>query len=172
MSLNITLLYATSADGFIATKEHQGPWLSSSWEYYVERCREVGHLIMGYRTFELFKGDPNVNQISFASITVLSRSISPSESGVTFVTSPLEAAQHLSGRGVRRAVLMGGSVAATRFLEAGLLSEIHIDRNPIVLGDGIPMFQHLPTHAELRLQSCSGTVDGRIIEVYEVASRR
>lgn len=170
MTVHITLLYTVSTDGFIATTDHQTPWLSSSWQDYLAVCHQFRHLIMGRRTFELLVDDPTVNRADFGSITVLSRTRQLDESGVFAAASPSAAVAHLENLHVSKALLVGGSEAATSFLREGLISEIQLDRNPIILGQGIPMFQGMPEISKIRLRSCTAGSEGRLHEVYEVLS--
>jgi dihydrofolate reductase len=168
MTLRVTLLYTVSTDGFIATTDHRTPWLPSSWQDYLMVCRQFGHLVTGRRTYELLTADPTVNQADFVSITMLSRTRQVNEAGVFAAVSPRAAVTHLESLGVTKALLLGGSEAATSFLRAGLISEINLDRNPVLLGNGIPMFQAMPKIPTLRLRSCKTTSEGRLQEVYDV----
>jgi dihydrofolate reductase len=168
MTLHLTLLYTVSTDGFIATSDHGTPWLASSWQDYLTVCRQFRHLVMGRKTFELLEDDPTVNRADFESITVLSRTLQANVAGVTTAPTPRAAITQLVERNVSRALLVGGSEAATSFLRAGLISEIHLDRNPIILGEGIHMFREMPGTPKIRLQSCVANAEGRLHEVYEV----
>ena len=82
-------------------------------------CRQFGHLVMGRRTYELLTGDPTVNRADFTSITVLSRTRQLNESGVFTAVSPRAAVAHLENLRVAKALLLGGSEAATSFFECG-----------------------------------------------------
>lgn len=168
MTLRITLLYTVSTDGFIATEDHRTPFLPSSWQDYLAVCREFGHLIMGRKTFELLVADPTVNRAAFKSITVLSRSLHVHDSGGSTARTPSDAVAQLSERNISRALLLGGSEAATSFLIAGLLSEIHLDRNPVIFGQGIRMFGGMSDIPKLRLRSHSASTGGRLREVYDI----
>lgn len=170
MTVHITLLYTVSTDGFIATKDDQTPWLAASWDEYLTTCRTFRHLVMGRKTFELFRADPSINPADFASITVLSHNRLHSQSWVSFVTSPQDAIAHLHRNNVTTALLLGGSQTATSFLDTRLISEIHLDRNPVLLGDGIRMFQPMREPPFLRLKSSVCGLDGRVQEVYQVLS--
>lgn len=63
---------------------------------------------------------------------------------VTFVTGGLEAAvteaHEIAGSGV---VGVGGARTIQAVLEAGLLDELHVALVPVLLGDGIPFFDHV-----------------------------
>lgn len=168
MPVHLTLLYTVSTDGFIATKHDQSPWLPASWEEYLNKCRDVGHLIMGRRTFDFFRSDPSIKPEDFTSLTVLSNSNLTRQPSTSFFVSPQDAVEHLHRNNVTNAILLGGAKAATSFLEQRLISEIHLDRNPILLGEGIPMFHPLRQPTCLRLQSSVASSDGRTREVYRV----
>lgn len=68
----------------------------------------------------------------------------------TFVTdgvaSALEQAKQVAGA---KKVAIGGTTITQQLLNAGLLDEIHIDLAPILLGEGIRLFDHLNHPIEL-----------------------
>jgi len=69
----------------------------------------------------------------------------------TFVTDGIESAldQARAAAGERSIALMGAGTTQ-QFLRAGLLDEIQLTLVPVLLGDGIRLFEHLGTdHIEL-----------------------
>jgi len=77
----------------------------------------------------------------------------------TFVTdgveSAIETAQEIAGD---KAVVIGAPSVTQQCLRLGLLDEIHIDLVPVVLGDGIRLFDHLGIEPiELEIKEASGT---------------
>lgn len=140
MSLPITLYYTTSLDGFIADEENKTPWDKTSWEAYLLFCTQVQNLIMGRKTYELFIADPTTSGLAFESLIVVSHQLTEPLCPFVPATSPTEAISKLLSRGATEALLLGGSHAASSFLTAGLISEVRIDVEPIILGSGTKMF--------------------------------
>jgi len=66
------------------------------------------------------------------------------DSPFTFVTDGVERAIALAQRAAgEKKVAVSGSTIVQQCLRAGLLDEIHIDLAPLLLGDGIRLFDHL-----------------------------
>jgi dihydrofolate reductase len=116
-----------------------------------EEIRTTGAVVMGRRSYDM--GDPD----SFAEnyeyqvpIFVLTHHIpatKPKETdtlSVTFVTDGVESAlaQAKAAAGDRDVLLIGASVNQ-QCLNAGLCDELHIGIMPVLLGDGLRLFEHL-----------------------------
>ena len=64
-------------------------------------------------------------------------------------------------------VIFGSSDLASSFLEMGLLDEIRMFVNPIILGDGKPMFKGVREKIELKLLNTRTFGNGNVMIVYE-----
>ena len=168
MSLKITLYYTTSLDGFIADDENNTPWSKTSWEAYLLFCVQVQNLIMGRKTYELFISDPTTCGLTFENLIVVSKELARPRNGFVLAASPTEAISKLLSCGATQAVLIGGSQVASAFLTAGLISEVRIDVEPIILGSGTKMF--LPEVSPTRLEFLSSECDqhGRTTLRYKI----
>jgi dihydrofolate reductase len=64
-----------------------------------------------------------------------------------FVSDGIESAlkQAKAAAGDKDVCIAGGANTAQQFLKAGLLDEIHIHLVPVLLGDGLRLFEHLGT---------------------------
>ncbi|MEY4669674.1 MAG: hypothetical protein RL518_2373 [Pseudomonadota bacterium] len=168
MSLPITLYYTTSLDGFIADAENNTPWSKTSWEAYLSFCAQVKNIIMGRQTYELFISDQTTGSVSFENLLVVSSTLRCPLHGFIPADSPADAVSKLVNRGASQAVIMGGSHVATSFLEAGLISEIRIDVEPIILGAGTRMFLPGTSATHLKLLSSESDSHGRTTLRYKV----
>lgn len=168
MNLPITLYYTASLDGFIADAENGTPWSKSSWEVYLSFCAQVKHIIMGRKTYELFISDPTTREVSFESMIVVSRNLRCPSHGFLAADSPSGAASKLVDRGATQAVLMGGAAVATSFLAAGLISEVKVDLEPIILGSGTTMFLPGVCPEHLTLLSSESEPQGRMSLRYKI----
>ena len=64
--------------------------------------------------------------------------------------------------------LIGGGLVNTMLLNAGLLDEIHIFVMPIILSDGIDLFENLPNRTDLKLISSESHETGAVEMIYQV----
>jgi dihydrofolate reductase len=106
---------------------------------------EVGAMLTGRRTFE--KAGGWGGQHAWGPAFVLTHNVPEGwprpGSTVHFVTDGIESAvaQAAAAAG-ERAVGVHGGDTIRQCLDAGLLDELHIDLVPLLLGSGIPLFDH------------------------------
>lgn len=154
-----------SLDGFIAgpnvgreypmgvNGENLHTWLFSTPKDKVdadverEMFAKTGAVILGNRTFEV--GVDLWEDVPFPApsfvLTHTERERLIKKSGTfTFVTNGIESAlrQAQAVADDKDIRLMGANIAQ-QFLSAGLLDEIQINHVPILLGDGVRLFEHL-----------------------------
>ena len=161
----VTLDMSLSLDGFIAGPhvgverpmgeggERLHEWLfnTSASEVDAEVEREMsattGAVVLGRRTFDVgvgLWGDVPFPVPCFV-LTHEDREEIVKKSGTfTFVTDGIESAlrQARAAAGEKDVRLMGANIAQ-QFLRAGLLDEIQINLVPVLLGDGIRLFDNL-----------------------------
>ena len=122
-----------------------------------ERFKNVGAVIMGRRMFNLgeepWGDDPPFHMPVFV-LTHQPRSKLIKEGGTTytFVTGGMESAleQARAAAGEKEIVVIGGANAIQQFLKAGLLDEMHLHLVPVLLGEGIRLFENIGAeHIEL-----------------------
>jgi dihydrofolate reductase len=109
----------------------------------------TGALLTGRRTFDLTHGWGGGHPLGVP-VFVLTHTV-PQEwayegSPFTFVTGGLESAleQAKSVAGEKDVGVIGASLVQ-QCLRAGLLDDIHVDHVPVLLGDGVRLFDHLGT---------------------------
>ena len=122
---------------------------SQSAQLLREAHTKMGAFVTGRRTFDIsngWGGNPPLGVPTF----VVTHSV-PQEwvyegSPFTFVTDGLESAVE-QARAVAgdKNVAVGAASIVQQCIRAGLLDEIHIDLVPVLLGDGIRLFDHLGT---------------------------
>ena len=122
---------------------------SQSAQLLREAHTKMGAFVTGRRTFDIsngWGGNPPLGVPTF----VVTHSV-PQEwvyegSPFTFVTDGLESAVE-QARAVAgdKNVAVGAASIVQQCIRAGLLDEIHVDLVPVLLGDGIRLFDHLGT---------------------------
>jgi dihydrofolate reductase len=167
----VILDMSMSLDGFIAgpkdddtpDRELDGLDLLHDWRfgskspteneaYEVEKFKPMGAGIVGRRMLELGIGPWGENPTFHMPIFVLSheaRKPIPRQGGTTytFVTAGIESAleQALEAADGKDIMVLGGANAAQQYLKAGLLDEIDLHLVPILLGEGIRLFENIGT---------------------------
>ena len=82
----------------------------------------------------------------------------------TFVTDGIESAvrQAKAAAGDKNVEIIGSASITQQVLSAGLADELHIDVMPVLLGDGLRLFEHLAnTPIHLERISVTGTTSQR-----------
>ncbi len=120
-----------------------------SAELLREAHTKMGAFVTGRRTFEItngWGGRPPLGVPTFVVSHTVSQEWVYEGSPFTFVTdgaeSAVEQAKAVAGD---KDVAVGAASIAQQCIRAGLLDEIHIDLVPVLLGDGVRLFEHLGT---------------------------
>ena len=124
-------------------------------EVLEESFKTTGAVVMGRRTFDIGEGSWGDNPPFQVPCFVLSHDAreeaAKGATTFTFVTNGIESAltQAKAAAGDKHVGVMGANTAQ-QCIKAGLLDEIHIHLVPVLLGEGIRLFDHLGTeHIEL-----------------------
>jgi dihydrofolate reductase len=136
--MKVILLMTISVDGYIARVNDEAPWSPEEFARCNEFIKQAGNVIVGRRTYEIMKAAGDFDEE--AETVVLSKGKSADIGKVHFVSSPKEALEYLDAKRFQVAVVGGGRAANTAFLDAGLLNEIILDVEPIMLGEGLTLF--------------------------------
>jgi dihydrofolate reductase len=117
-----------------------------------ESFKTIGAIIMGRRTFDVGVAPWGDNPTFHAPCFVLSAAaqdkiVKQGGTTYTFVTDGIESAlaQARAAAAGKNVQLLGGANAAQQYLKAGLVDELQIHLVPILLGEGIRLFEHLGT---------------------------
>ncbi len=118
-----------------------------SAEVFYEFVQNVGACVLGRRASRAASENPPFQLPSFVLSNEERDEVHEEGTTITFVTDGIESAlqQARAAAGDKNVCVFGGANTAQQYLEAGLLEEISIDLVPILLGDGIRLFEHLST---------------------------
>lgn len=150
------LIYSmgVSVDGFIAGREGGFEWSVPSDEqfrFHLEKTRELGGFLCGRRLYEtmlVWETDPSLREdelgAAFADVwcalpkVVFSRTLDSVEGNARLAEASVaeEAAAALAA--TDEDVGIGGAGLAAAAIELGLVDELHMFRNPVVVGGGTP----------------------------------
>src|SRR3989344_2580955 len=127
--MKVTLFMAISVNGIIAREDGSEDFLSEeNWQTFSGLVKEWDE---GYG----FDDFPEVQRVVISD--------SPSyelDAGYTLATSPQDAIRHLQKAGFERALLTGGATNNSSFAKANLIDEVNLNVEPVIVGEGIPLF--------------------------------
>lgn len=138
--MKVFIIAALSADGFIGQDSSQS---SLNWtrkedtRFFVQRTKQAGTMVVGSTTFKTFnKALPERRIIVYTN--------HPEEITVQGVEStdlePKELAKKLEAEGVKELAIAGGSTIYKMFMDSGLVDELYLTIEPVLFGQGIPLF--------------------------------
>lgn len=151
-----------SADGFIAQEDGSTAWMSGAprSDYgFNEFYQGVGTIVMGKTTY-----DKIINMSEGKYFPYEDKKVLVASHNEDFLPHSLEIERvgaDLKERIAREKIssvegaiwVAGGAQIATSLLEDGLIDEVHIFVQPIILGQGISLFNALARPHTLRLES-------------------
>ena len=173
-----------SLDGYFEGPNHELDWHNVDPEFNkfaITQLKEVDLLLFGRRAYELManywptvdakKNDPSVaklmNEIPKIVFSKTLKSVSwentrlVNEDAIPIVRKIREQAGKEIG-------IFGSSDLSVSLLEAGLLDELRIMANPVVLGRGKPLLQGLKTRIKLSLAKEKTFGSGNVLLYYNM----
>jgi dihydrofolate reductase len=180
---SVLFFMLTSLDGYF-----EGPGQEIDWhntddefnEFAIEQLRDADLLIFGRVTYEMMasfwpskqaiESDPIVAGLmnSLPKI-VFSKSLAKVEWQNTrhVKTDIVEEITRLKNQAGGNICILGSSDLAVSFLEAGLLDEVRIMINPILLGNGKPVFKGIRHRLHLKLLKTRLFKSGNVLLYYQ-----
>ena len=148
--MKIFIIAALSADGFIARDQDEPSTMWTSKEdkkHFIETTKKCGVIIMGSKTFQTIgKALPGRRNIVYSNSPINIPDIE-----TTFLP-PEELINKLIKEGLTEVAVCGGSTIYTMFMKAGLIDELYLTIEPVVFGQGLPLFKE-KINAKLSLLS-------------------
>ena len=165
-----------SVDGFIADL-HDNPEQVHKWiwgdrtdgvpddgatganrEVFAELKNTTGSIVVGRRTYDLVNGWGGTHPFGAIPTFVVTKdapeNVPQGSTKFTFVTDGIESAveQAKTAAGNKNVYVLGGANVAQQCIKAGLLDEMRIHLAPLLLGEGIRLFDH-PGTESIELES-------------------
>ena len=146
---------AVSLDGFIAGPDESVDWILWSDDanaIMTEHWKGIDTMLIGRRTFDFIQRSGAGGGSSKIKTYVFSRTLETVPEGVELVRDDaaafVAALKRQEGGDI---FLMGGGVLAASLIEAGLVDEIGLAIQPVLLGGGTPLFQPFSRRIDLEL---------------------
>ncbi|HEX4058461.1 MAG TPA: dihydrofolate reductase family protein [Galbitalea sp.] len=158
---------SVSVDGFISDREGGLGWSAPGDEqflFHLAQVRELGALILGRRLYEtmvVWETDNSVRDTEagadFADAwgaipkVVFSRTLRGVEGNARLATASLKEEIAAAGESTTKDVEIGGAGLASEAIRLGLVDEIRMFRNPVIVGGGTPFLPAVDTELQLDL---------------------
>ena len=166
---------AVSLDGFVARPGGGLDWLkaveSPGEDYgFAEFFGAIDTLVVGRGTYDVVRGFAEWPWAGKRVVVLTHRPPAPRH-GETFASgAPGAIVASLGGAGARRLYVDGGATVSA-FLRAGLLDDLTVSVVPVVLGDGIRLFQPPLPERKLLLREARAFPSGLVRLRYDAGPR-
>jgi len=139
-NMKVILYMAISANGMIAKIDDNTSWISETeWNSYSSMVCNAGCLIVGQRTYHTLTKQPEFSEFKNVKLVVVSNNdfpvLSPNHQIATSPKKALELLQDFD-----TVIVAGGGILNASFLKENLVNEVYLDIEPIILGNGIKLF--------------------------------
>ena len=161
-----------SVNGMIADKKGQEDFLSdTNWKYFVKTVEEHDCLIVGRKTYEAVQKYPdyNFNDIKTKlKIVISGNNTFQPDSSFLVAKSPEDAIEKATAMDIDNAVLAGGSMTNSAFLNNDLIDEVVVMIEPVFIGGGIPLFAEKEFEKRLSFINLEKITDDILMIKYKI----
>ncbi|MEM1338248.1 MAG: dihydrofolate reductase family protein [Bacteroidota bacterium] len=176
-TFKVTIHMVASLDGFIARKDGATDWMRSTDIYpegieltkaYIDEfLNAIDCYVMGSGTYEhaLKLGWPYGDT---PVVVLTGRSLKAKRKSITFFSGNLEKLMQQLQAKYSNVWMVGGAALTKSFLIARLADEIVVTYIPILLGDGLPFFDHVGREQRLHLKAVTPFKDGMVELSYAI----
>jgi dihydrofolate reductase len=186
----VTLFMTLSLDGYFEGPHHDISWHHVDDEFNkfaIEEMKQADLILFGRRTYQLMEGfwpnaakDPtiskenlevanlmnNTNKIVFSRTLVQVEEKENWKNVKLFRKFDVDEIKSLKGQSGKD-ISIGGSELAVSFIKAGLIDELKFMINPVVIGNGTPLFKGIDSKQDLELIKTRIFESGNVLLCYK-----
>jgi dihydrofolate reductase len=163
----IVVLMALSLNGFISRPDGDEDFLShDGWLIMLDYIKKYGNLVWGNTTYESVRAwnDETQRDVdSIKNLVVVSRKEQQDSGNVKYCHSPMEAIAYLQGKVAETILVSGGQELNSSFIESGLVDEIYLSYNPVIIPNGKNLFNE--TIGDVQLELVEHKIVGELLHV-------
>lgn len=156
--MKISIYIATSANGKISNQRNVPDWLSAEYgQGFATICQKYKAVIMGKTTYNILAPDYLPLKDDGTTVVLTSDMQAQSDNPTVVFTknSAAEIADMLAERGHTEAVIIGGTLTISEFVNAGLVSDIYFVVEPVIFGSGLALINDVDLELKLNLLEVS-----------------
>lgn len=167
--MNVILYMAMTVNGKIAKLDGDSEFTSEEDnKLFVAMCKKVGNAIIGKNTYLYIQSKGY--QIKNISTVVLNHDktlLNENRPDTSFTNKgPRAALSILAKKGYKEALVCGGGILNSAFLKEGLINEMYIDIEPLILGRGIPLFADGNFQPRLKLLGVKTLTNNQTVQLH------
>lgn len=156
--MKISIYIASSANGLISNSRNVPDWLSPEYgQGMYAICQKFKAVIMGKTTYNIIAPDYLPLKDEGTTVVLTTDETAKSDNPtVTFTKdSPAAIKQMLETKGHAEAVIIGGTMTISQFINAGLVDEIYFVVEPVLFDNGLPLLKEVVGEFKLNLLEVS-----------------
>ena len=149
--MKVILYMAITANGMIAKRDDDTSWVSKEeWKSYSSTVLHAGCLVVGRKTYDIMVKESEFAKLKDVFVVVVSHQD-------VEMADPMHKVAHTQQEALAllkdypEVIVGGGGHLNSAFLQAKLVDEIILDVEPKIIGDGIRLFEELPSDVSLVL---------------------
>lgn len=176
----VTIHMVSSLDGIIAKKDNSVSWFETSSNYEKgvvdenpeEFLKTIDSYVMGSKTYELaleLSKDYGWPYGDKPIIVLTNRNLQTDKQNIEFCSGDLNKLvnERLKPK-YENVWVVGGSMLTRDFIRLKLADEIRVSILPIILGDGLPFFDHIGQEQTLHLKEMKAYKNGMVELCYKI----
>jgi dihydrofolate reductase len=173
--MKISIYIAISLNGLISNARNEPDWLSPEFDQsFLSICQKYKAVIMGKTTYN--KLSPNYLPLTSEGTTVVlttDKQATSDNPTVVFVqNNASEIVQMLRDKGHTEAVIIGGTMTISEFVNAGLVNDIYFILEPVLFGTGLSLLKEVDLDLKLKLLEVTKLNDSTLQLHYEIKTSK
>ncbi len=176
----VTIHMVSSLDGFIAKKDNSVSWFETSDNYDAgvvgqnpeEFLKTIDCYVMGARTYEHALKLSKSYGWAYGdkpTIVLTNRNLPTDGQNIEFYSGDLNKfVREQLKPNYKNVWVVGGSTLAKNFIRLKLADEVRVSILPIILGDGLPFFDHIGQEQTLHLKDTTAYKNGMVELCYKI----
>jgi dihydrofolate reductase len=163
--MKISIYIATSANGFISNSRNIPDWLSPEYgNGFYAICQRTKAVIMGRTSYDILAPDYLPLKTEGKTIVLTTnRTLQPANPTVEFTAAdPAVIVDKLQSEGYAEAVIIGGAMTMSAFLNAGLVNDLYFVVEPVLFASGLPLLKDVEADRKLELAEIAKINDNTV----------
>jgi len=156
---------AISIDGLITKGKNDSDWVSKTdWNQFYSYIQSNDAVIMGRKTMDAFGKDCPIAD-TFNIVLSNNKKLHKSGNNLAIMSAtPKKVVEFAKSKSLNNLLLIGGSETNKQFLKAKLIDEIVLSAHPLIIGNGLHLFDDDPLDVPLELIDTK-TINNELVQL-------